>query len=60
MKLKDYMFMSYHYRVAIARPRVHGGYAVMMKQIIITPELDEVEIWFSRFYKNSHKRCLYY
>lgn len=60
MKLKDYMFMSYHYRVAIARPRVHGGYAVMMNRVIITPVLDDVEVWFSRFYKEPHKRHLSY
>lgn len=58
MKLKDYMFMSPDYRNAIARPRVHGGFAVMMDRIIITRNLDEVIVVFSRFPMKPHKFTL--
>lgn len=58
MKLKDYMFMSYNYRIAVARPRAHGGFAVMMDRVIITPNLNEVTVVFSRFPMKPHKFTL--
>lgn len=52
-KANWHMFSSagirpYHrIRWGIARPRVHGGYAIMVKRLIITPTLDEVEVYQS-------------
>lgn len=55
LKLKDFMFMPGHYRNAIARPRVHGGFAVMMDRVIINPHMDEIIVFFSRFPETPHK-----
>ncbi len=55
MNISKYLFSSYHYHIAVARPRVHGGYAIMMDRVIITCNLDEVLVTFSRFPKNPHK-----
>lgn len=33
------------YRWGVSRPRVRGGYVIMMKRLIITPTLDEVEVY---------------
>ena len=32
------------YRIAHSRPRVGGGYAIMMMDLIMTPTLDEVVV----------------
>lgn len=58
MNLKDYLFMDHHFRNGFARPRVKGGFAIMMDRLIITHNLDEVEIYFSRFTRNPHYRRL--
>ena len=58
LKLKDFMFMSGHYRNAIARPRVHGGFAVMMDRVIINSNLDEITVFFSRFPETPQKFSL--
>lgn len=55
MKLSEHLFLSYHYRIAVARPRVHGGYAIMMDRVIITRNLDEVLVTFSKILKNPRK-----
>lgn len=53
MKLSKHLFLSYHYRFAIARPRVHGGFAIMMERVI-TRNKNEVTVTHSKFPKNPH------
>lgn len=33
------------FRWGVSRPRVHGGYAIMVERLIITPTLDEVKVY---------------
>lgn len=45
-----YMFASpgvRPYRWGVSRPRVHGGYVIMVERLIITPAFDEVGVYQS-------------
>lgn len=55
MKLKNYLFMSHSFRIAAARPRIHGGFAVMMYDVIVTPNLDEISVTRAIFSKAPRK-----